>query len=118
MHLRVPKVDELTEDTAAGLAEQVKDVVSRCNAHVRVLDWDQAGRVHQATRVEDAYDLSIWAGPYATREAFLNKQKPESSGRQKRAQPADWRGGSSRDWPDSQWASRNWSGWSHGGMDY
>ena len=90
MHLRVAKVDELTEDAAAALADQVRDVVNRCNAHARVLDWKNAGRDHQATCVEDAYDLSLWAGPYATREAYLQKEKPGNSGQQKRAQQPDW----------------------------
>ena len=94
MHLRVAKVDELTDDTASALADQVRDVVNRCNAHARVLDWDQTGRDHQATRVEEAYDLSIWAGPYATREAYFKTEKPGSSGQQKRAQQPDWRDGS------------------------
>ena len=118
MHLRVAKVDELTKDAAAALADQVRDVVNRCNAHARVLDWDQTGRDHKATRVEEAYDLSIWAGPYATREVYVKKEKPGRSGPQKRAQQPDWSAGSSRDWHDRQWSSRNWSGWSHGGMDY
>ena len=100
MHLRVAKVDQLTEDAAAALADQVRDVVSRCNSHVRVLDWDQAGRDRLSTRVEYSYDLSIWAGPYATRAAYINKQKPGSSGQQKRRQQADWSSGSSRDWQD------------------
>ena len=109
MHLRLAKVDELTKDAAAALADQVRDVVNRCNAHARVLDWKQAGRDHEATRPEDAYDLSIWAGPYATREAYLSKEKTVSSGQHQRSQQPDWSAGSSCDW---QWSSRNWSGWS------
>ena len=75
MHWRVAKVDMLTEATAAALADQVREVVSRCNSHVRVLGWDRAGRDRQSTLVEFPYDLSIWAGPYATRKVFIKKPK-------------------------------------------
>ena len=101
MHLRVAKVDKLTEDTAAALADKVQEVVSRCNSHVRVLDWDQTGRDRLALLAASSYDVTIWAGPYSKREAFCNKQKPGSAGQQKRTQQADWSSGSSRDWQGS-----------------
>ena len=101
LHMRVdPNEGKARERRAASneFASLLQDVISRCMAHVRLLDYERANVDLQASAPAEAYCLHVWAGPYSKRQEFLSKQ--QNSGQQKRAQTSD----------NSSSNRSNWSG--------
>ena len=125
MHLRAPpekQVAWVNDQTATRVLENVQSVLSRCLAHVRVLDVQRTGRDRMADSLGESYDLCLWIGPHQKRMAHLRKQlhgKGSSptvldmqSSTSFAASSAGWNTWQSRssgsDWKSDQWQSHQW----------
>ena len=110
VHLRCVDPKSMDEEHARGFADQLKDVLQRCLAHVRVLDVKREGRVRGGPTVQDAYDVSLWVGDGEERKQYHEKQAAASAAKTaaKAASSAGGREGSRGLWDDSwQGASGN-----------
>ena len=108
LHLRSdPNKVQARQRAGESLAVKLQDVIRRCAAHMRLLDYDNTGADQQTSdspsAPAQAYSCHIWAGPNSIRQAWLNK--PATSGQQKRQQTAD----NGSHWhADSYWQASSW----------
>ena len=100
-------------ETATAVLDNVQNVLSRCLAHVRVLDVHRTGRDRQDASRSKSYDLCLWIGPNETRRLFKSKKQLA-----KAVAPPDW------DWihrsrPQAQQAvAASSSGWTDQSRDW
>ena len=69
------------------LALLLQDVIRRCTAHVRLLDYDHKSYDQMSAVPAQAYSMHVWAGPHDQRQSYREEvlYKRLSSGSQKRA---------------------------------
>ena len=111
-----------SDQTATRVLENVQSVLSRCLAHVRVLDVQRTGRDRMADSLSESYDMCLWIGPHHKRMVHLRMQlhgKGSSptvldmqSSTSFAASSAGWNTWQSRssgsDWNSDQWQSQQW----------
>ena len=103
VHLRCVDPKSMDEEQARGFAYQLKDVLQRCLAHVRVLDVKREGIDRERSTVQEAYDVSLWVGDLEERKKYREKKAAEPAAKTaaKAASSARGRGDSRRSWDDS-----------------
>ena len=83
IHLRVTSFRQLAMTDAEECGKRVQDVIRRCTAHVRLLDYDHTGYDQMSTVPAHAYSMHVWAGPHDQRKRHLDRKLSGDS--QKRA---------------------------------
>jgi hypothetical protein len=78
MHLRYRPKSSTTERFAQDLADQIKEVLERCMAHLVLLDSARAFKDHSAAAtVIESYDVSLWILAWGMRQVHLDKINPK-----------------------------------------
>ena len=84
LHLRADANKAEARQTGEALAYRLQDVIRRCTAYVRMLDYPHTSfDVRFASVPSQAYSLHVWAAPYNMR------QELQRIGQQKRARTLD-----------------------------
>ena len=89
LHMRADVNKADARQSGEALALVLQDVIRRCTAHVRLLDYDHRSYDQMSAVPARAYSMHVWVGPHDQRQSY--KERPQAavsnSGRQKRAPP-------------------------------
>ena len=83
LHMRADVNKAEARQSGEALALVLQDVIRRCTAHVRLLDYDHTGYDQMSTVPAHAYSMHVWAGPHDQRKRHLDRKLSGDS--QKRA---------------------------------
>ena len=112
LHLRADTNKVEARQTGEALADKLRDVIRRCMAHVRLLDYDHTGADQPASDppsvASQAYSLNVWAGPNSKRQAYTNKPKRESQQKLQQTVDNDWQYGDGWHSASSWYSASSW----------